>query len=484
VSAPDRVMVRRVTVSAPGPMMRSAVSVTRRDSEPGRSRFRLTLPAPRLPIVALELTVSGGNLLRNARVLEPGLVGQEARPRLLGQTQLTRVVRDAMAADALRIEITQPTEPQLDLVVDDGDNPPLALEGVTAVYAELPWIYLETPEAGSIIARYGDPKLAAPRYDLEAARAIVPSAPFRALWRPQPPITLAPEPEGLLMPDTGGALAAEGFGYVRDIPEGPAGLITVPLDAAVMAHSGIAPRRLRDLRVVDRSNLQIPYLLELRDEPLMVDAILERRGLPSGVQAASTRASSYFVRVPYSPLPDARLVVTTRARVFQRSVTLGVVTPASDRQPARFNRQASQSWTHADQAVSAPALAFPLPDASGGELFLVIEEGDNQPLPIDNARVLMPAYAVRLYRRADIPLRMLYGKDNLGSPQYDLQLLAPQVLGRPATDVAAGPEQQLGAVGTSSSFDAVPPAVFWSVLGVTVLVLLTLIVRLMKNQTL
>jgi len=285
------------------------------------------------------------------------------------------------------------------------------------------------------------------------------------------------------MPDTGGALAAEGFGYVRDIPEGPAGLIAVPLDAAALAHSGIAPRRFRDLRIVDRANLQIPYLLELRDEPLIVDAILERRDLPSGVQAGSTRASSYVVRVPYATLPDAHLVLTSRARVFQRSVMLGVVTPATERQVARFNRQASQVWTHADQAVSAPALSLPLPDSSGGELFLVIEEGDNQPLPIEKASVLMPAYAVRLYRPANLPLRMFYGKDNLASPQYDLQLLTPQVLGRPATEVAAAAEQPLGS-GSRATFDVVPPAVFWSVLGVTVVVLLTLVVRLMRKETL
>ena len=108
---------------------------------------------------------------------------------------------------------------------------------------------------------------------------------------------------------------------------------------------------------------------------------------------------------------------------------------------------------------------------------------DNQPLPIEKASVLMPAYAVRLYRPANVPLRMLYGKDNLASPQYDLQLLSPQVLGRPATDVAASPEQQLGVAGTAAAFDAVPPAVFWSVLGVTVVVLLTLVVRLMRNSS-
>lgn len=483
VAAPDEVTVRRVVQSSAGPILRSPVAVTRRQSEPGRSRFRLTLPAARLPIVALELAVSGGNLLRYARVFEASLVGQEAQPRLLGQTRLTRVVRDAATADALRIPIAQPVEPQLDLVVDDGDNPALALEGVTAVFAELPWIYFESTP-GPMTIRFGDPKLAAPRYDLEAARTAIPIGPAKSAWQPQPPLTLAAEPEGLAMPDTGSAIATSGFGYVREIPRGAAGLIAVPLDAGVMAHSGIESRRFRDLRVVDNGGMQIPYLLELRDEPLIIDAAIERRDLPPGMPGAAPQGSTaYLVRVPYPRLPNARLVLTTRARVFQRSVSLMLVTAATERQPAGFAAHGSLPWIHADQQVAAPALEFQLPDSSQGELFLVVEEGDNQPLPIDKATLLMPAYAVRLFRRANVPMRMMYGRDDLNAPRYDLQLLAPQVMGRIAEEVAAGAEQPTSA-GGNSAFDAVPPAVFWLVLALTVVVLLALIARLMRKEAL
>ena len=484
VPSPSHVLVRRVTASSPGPMLRSEVPITRRPSEPGRSRFRVTLPAARLPIVALELTVGGGNLLRDARVFEPGLVGQEAQPRLLGQARLTRVVRDEIPADALSIPTAQPAESQLDLVVDDGDNPPLELSSVTAVFAELPWIYFEAPGPGSITARYGDARLGPPRYDLEAARATIGSPANRAAWVAAPPVTLAVEPEALPMPDTGSAMSTDGFGYARDIPEGAAGLIAVPLDAAVMAHSGIARRRLQDLRIIDRAGMQIPYLLERRDEPLIVDTPIERRGLPEGVQAGSKRATSYAIHPPFPELPNARLVLTTRARVFQRTVTLGTVVPASDRVAARFIPMSERDWVHADEAIAAPALTFTLPEERNGDLFLIIEEGDNQPLPIDKASILMPAYAVRLFRRPQLPLRLIYGSDTVGPPQYDLQLLAPQVLGRAAEEVTAGPERALGSSGGDRSIELVSPIVFWSALGLTVVVLLGLVVRLMKREAL
>lgn len=479
--SPPRALVRRVTEGSPGPILRTDVPITRRPSEPGRSRFRITLPAARLPIVALELNVGGGNLLRDARVFEPGLVGQEAQPRLLGQARLTRVVRDEIPADALSIPINQPAEPQLELVVDDGDNPPLELNSVTAVFAELPWIYFEAP-AGSVTAKYGEPRLGAPRYDLEAARATIVPPANRAVWATAAPTSLNIEPEGLPMPDTGSAISTEGFGFARDIPEGAAGLIAVPLDAAVMAHSGASPRRLRDVRVVDRAGMQIPYLLERHDEPLIVETPIERRGLPEGVQAGSKKSTSYAIHPPFPDLPNARLVLTTRARVFQRSVTLGTIVKASDRLPSRFVPLNANEWVHADEGAAAPSLMFPLPEKAPGDLFLIVEEGDNQPLPIEKATILMPAYSIRLFRRPSLPLRLIYGSDTVGAPQYDLQLLAPQVLGRSAEEVSAGPERALGASGNDSSTELVSPIVFWSALGVTVVVLLGLVVRLMKSE--
>ncbi len=484
VGMPGQVMVREPRPMSVGPMLRSNIAISRRPSEPGRSRFRLNLPAARLPIVALELNVGGGNLLRDARVLEAGFAGQGAQPRLIGAGRLTRVVRETLIAESLRIQMQQPAEPQLDLVVDDGDNPPLELEAVSAVFAEMPWIYFESPP-GPITVRYGNPKLTAPRYDLEAARAKLPASPNRAVWRSQPPVTLEHDEEGLPMPETGGAMGTEGFEYVRDVPAGRAGLVALQMDLAAMAHSGRDPRRLRDVRIVDRSGLQIPYLLEARDEPLITDVPIERKALPEGLAQKSPQASSYVVHLPFKDLPNPRLVLTTKARVFQRTVIIATVSPASDRQPARLVHRGNATWTHADQDTAAPPLTFSLPDSAVVEdVYVLIDEGDNQPLPIDKVTLLVPQYAVRFFRKPNQPLRLLYGRDNLDSPRYDLQLLSGHVLGRAAEDVTAGPEEALSGRAGASGFELVPPTVFWAFLGVTVIVLIGLVVRLMKKEAL
>jgi hypothetical protein len=481
VPPPDQAAARRVTVSSPGPVLREPLAFEVRRAEPGRSRFRITLPAGRLPIAALELNIGGGHLLRDARVLEANLVGEEARAQVIGQARLTRVVRDQVAADALRIPIRPPNEPQIELVVEDGDNPALELKDVTAVFAELPWIYFEG-SGGPVTARYGDPKLAPPRYDLEAGRATIPATLSRATWGATPPVAIASEPDGLPMPATGSAIDPAGFAYARAIPAGSAGLISIPLDASVMAHSGLGSRGLKDVRVIDRTNLQVPYLLERRDEPLIIDARIERRALPVGAEAQSGRLTTYAVSIPFTELPASRLVFTTRARVFQRTVTLGRVVPAEERRPARFVQLHSATWTHAEESIAAPPLSFALPESRSGDLFLLVQEGDNQPLAIEKATILLPSYAIRLFRPADAPLRLVYGRDDIQPPRYDLQLLAPQLMGRIAEEVASGPEEAFGSNAGAGDTPTVPPAVFWAALALAVVVLLTLVVRLIRRD--
>src|SRR5205823_6751294 len=54
-------------------------------SERGKSRYRLTLPGPHLPVAAIELQVTNANVDRAASVSEPRSeerrVGKECRPR-------------------------------------------------------------------------------------------------------------------------------------------------------------------------------------------------------------------------------------------------------------------------------------------------------------------------------------------------------------------------------------------------------------------
>jgi hypothetical protein len=478
----------------PGPSARIPVTFERRPSEPGKSRFRLRLPAARLPVVALHLDVSGGPagpLLRAATVTEGRLTpggDAEIAPVRLGGSTLRRAVRDGLSASDLRIPLTLPEGADLELTVDDGNNPPLPLAGVTAELAPLPWIYFEaagtagTAGTAALTARFGDSRpaggqgSAAPRYDLEALRDQVTAARTApARWgevrdlRPRGEVAVAGP-----LPAVGAPLDPGKFHDRREIPAGPPGLTSLLLDAAVLSRSP----DLADLRIADASGHQIPYLPERRDEPLSLPlSALARQPKPGDPPSLSR----YRIELPYPSLPAARLVLASTARVFEREVRL-VQVPAEaprDREPEE-QTVAQATWRHADPETPAPQLTLDLPASPSTRFDLLVEEGDNAPLPLDPPRLLLPANRLRFFYPAGGSLQLLYGQPGLAPPRYDLALLAPRLLGEAAREVALGvaprraPEPDAEATGRK---------IFWGALVGAVLVLLLVLGRMLRGGT-
>ena len=483
VPPPPVAAVRLVTSVTPPPPLTAGLAVERRPSEPGRSRYRIRLPGPHLPIAALEFDLGGGHVLRDVSAYEARLSGAEAVPVLLGSATLRRVVQGSLAAASLRLPITPPLEPQIDLVVDDGDNPPLEVRGVQAIFADLPWIYFES-DGTALTARYGNPALGPPRYDLEAVRATLRiDAVADAAWG-EPRARSADENSAAAappLPTVGASLDPALFRYVRAIPPGAAGLMALPLDAAVLSHSTGVAGSFADVRVIDASARQVPYLVERAAEPLSIDLRLEPLSqAPAWLNAGPSKPSVYRVPWPFERLPSPRLVLTTSARVFRRSLTVGVEREPDNRhRDPWFETLAQTDWVHAEPDRPASALTIPLPSADAKELLVIVEEGDNTPLPIVSARVLLPAYRLRFFREQGAPLRLAYGRSDLAPPRYDLALLAPQLLGAAVTEIAAAVE---GGQSDAATGALVSPRMFWGFLAVAVLVLVGLIVRLLKKE--
>jgi hypothetical protein len=482
---PASVQARHAGPGAPQPPPAAAVRVERRPSEPGKSRYRIRLPGAKLPIVALELEVGGGNVLRDARVTETRLSNREMTPALLGDATLRRSVRGNATAQNLRIPLSPPSEAELELVIDDGSNPPLDLIGINAAFAPLPFIYFESERGEALLARYGQPRLNAPRYDLEAVRdSVYAIAMATARWgEPRESAPTAAAPEAVALHRTGAPIDAKTFRWTRTIPTGEPGLTALTLDAAVLAHSRIA-----DVRIARADGRQVPYIVERLEEPLRIDLpVLEFTPTPSATGSEFSTPdlgrtqSHYRLRLPYDTLPASRLVLTTPARVFRRQLRVEVVRPPAlhDGRRGRWRETvASSTWIHADESTPALPLTLELPAMHSDEAYLVIEEGDNSPLPIAPPTLLLPTYRLRFYRdRADAPLSLLYGRPGLGAPTYDIALLAPELVGAAAVEVAPGPESAGGAAAAGR----IPQMVFWAVLGVAVLAMIALIGRLLKS---
>jgi hypothetical protein len=296
-------------------------------------------------------------------------------------------------------------------VFDDGDNPPLDLRGVTAVFAELPWIYFEA-QPGTLIARFGNVKAEAPRYDLEAVRASLPAAMSTATWGPErSPASLERPAPGLPLPTRGSQVSLSSFTYRRTLPPGPEGLTVVSLDAAAFAHSASEQGRFADVRVLDTDGLQVP-----------VPPREARRAADAGPAARTPRSAggrgdgTFRVRrgraLPGDQWRDAG-ADHARARVFGAWCG-SACGPPPDRQGRTVLRTIeTRVWEQRDEAAAAPRLTLPLPPALSGEVVLDVDEGDNQPLPIERATLLVPSYAVRFFRSDAAPLLLAYGGQDI-----------------------------------------------------------------------
>jgi hypothetical protein len=147
----------------------------------------------------------------------------------------------------------------------------------------------------------------------------------------------------------------------------------------------------------------------------------------------------------------------------------------NERQEPWTESIAREVWSHADPEVGAPALTLKIPSLKTAEAMLVVEEGDNSPLPITSARMLLPAYRLRFFHQKD--LKLYYGNSDLDAPRYDLAILAPRLMGTVAEEIQLGPEIEISPVKTRS----LSTWLFWGILIGAVLILLILISRLVKK---
>jgi hypothetical protein len=192
----------------------------------------------------------------------------------------------------------------------------------------------------------------------------------------------------------------------------------------------------------------------------------------------ASQRSWYRVRLPYDDLPDATLRLKTTSRVFAREVDL--VTRHTMRERATYRsgtRLEGGRWTHDDPESPAPPLEIALPRRlETDSLWLLVDDGDNQKLPLAKPTLLLPTYRLRFFRTAGASLKLVYGNAALSAPRYDLALIAPRLLDAPAAEVVAAAERAPGAREVGA-----PKLVFWVVLGAAVVALLALIARLVRG---
>ena len=102
-------------------------------------------------------------------------------------------------------------------------------------------------------------------------------------------------------------------------------------------------------------------------------------------------------------------------------------------------RRGARGGTRTRTAAAAP-LVLDLPSLDSTDVRLVVDEGDNQPLPLEPPALEVRTWRLRFVRGTGAELWLVYGRRDLGAPRYDLALLRDQLKDAAASEVTAEPE--------------------------------------------
>ena len=128
-------------------------------------------------------------------------------------------------------------------------------------------------------------------------------------------------------------------------------------------------------------------------------------------------------------------------RVFRCEVSVLIEkNPEKKRQEPWTERVAESSWSHSDNGTAAPPLILQVPTMQSTQARLVIDEDNNRSIPIESARLLLPARRLRFFCETGADLTLYYGRPDLETPAYDVAALAPLLMGAAPDEITFSPE--------------------------------------------
>ncbi len=449
------------------------VEMLERTEEPGRTRVNLRLGGANLVLDSLTIETPEPLFSRAVLLAKPFFTAGEAHETTISSGLVYRLDSGTnRAAPKLSVAngLTVDSQ-QLSLVIENLDNPPLALVGLTARFRTV-YLVFNVATLGVYSLLSGNPDCPVPRYDLAEMQgglrgaSILPVVPG--------PLTENPayqRVDKLAMIDALGAPMDPALWHFRKlIPLASAGVHQVELDLDVLAH---ASQGFGDLRIVQQG-LQIPYILDrtpiLRSvTPTVTLADEPKRSNVSRWKLAMTNVGPWF----------SSLTATSSTPYFRREVR---VTAARIDQFGNSYQDTlgSVMWTRLPEDKSALLRLSLSPTTVTNAVFLEIENGDNPPLKLDDIRMWWQTSRLVFKTKPSESLALYYGNPEVNPPRYDLDLLGPRLIAADKTSPRLSAEEILKPIAKSEAFN---PAgwPFWSVLGLVVVALLVVISRLLPR---
>jgi len=468
----------RFTLATPVvPTLEHPVRVISREDRPGTTRIELDLGAANLDLAHLEIETTEPLFSRTCSIaIKETATDETSKERPVGGGAIYRVTDESGGSTSSTLIPMSGKIPSRTIILNiaNGSSPPLSIAGVRA-HRHPGTLVFFAPQPGTWILRSGNPHAIAPRYDLEALRARLESAPATTVilgplkQRPD----FAPDPVLPRVAAHGAGIDLADWQFVRAIEGTGPGVVRIELDAPALANTqpGAA-----DVRLI-QAGRQIPYLVG-PSRPLVINGTVTPDPDPD-----RPTISRWKVTLPVSDLPVHQVTVHSTASLFARRFTVRAL-PSDHPGHERMQMLGAADWTRTPgEEASATPLVIPVGQARFPAVFAIeTDNGANAPIPIEDVRVHCTAPTLIAKIPDNSPLTLYYGNPRANLPIYDLRLVREELLRADARPLSPGPERTAeGRTSSNRRPGTAGSPWLWAALGLTVAALLWAVAKLLPG---
>ncbi len=125
-----------------------------------------------LPLNGFKLTFDTANFSRQATLRVPSSRGTASSMRTIASTRLEALHFGELSLDNTTVSFPEQRQKNYRIVIEDLDNPPLTIKGITGIGPRYQLVFLSQPEH-TYQLKYGAARADAPRYEVAAIEALL-----------------------------------------------------------------------------------------------------------------------------------------------------------------------------------------------------------------------------------------------------------------------------------------------------------------------
>jgi len=457
------------------PVESQPAQIVERDENPGETRLTVDLGAANLDLASLAIETDEPLFTRAITLLEPQVTEALIGEKPIGQGLIYRIALNDQATSAnLSVPLaTSVTSRELIVLIRNEDSSPLR---ISAIRVERRPLYLTfmARQTGVFHLLTGNKFCAGPRYDLAELGTRFKAVPIAGIV--VSPVAGNPdfrEPEALRGLEIAGApLDVSDWEFRKPIHLTNSGAEQIELDLDVCAHSAL---NFSDVRILSGTN-QVPYLIE---HTSITRSVALTATTTNDVK--NRNLSRWVIQLPRADLPFSRLTCESKDPLFQREMSL-YEELADDRGNIYRSTLGDAVWTQTPQHGSKVFVLTLNETPRADTLYLQTDNGNNPPIELGNFAASYTATRVLFKANVSDQLFLYYGNPRAGAANYDLSLVAGDLLAADkstATLDSAQPLKRTSTVGSHAQ--ASGGVLFWIALAAVVIGLLAIVARLLPK---